>query len=193
MSDQDISGATPGPLKLLIVDTTGNKGGFEHATTLKIHQALRDAGVDVLAPVFASSMADFLKATNQEFSALLWVAHGAASKGETVSSVSIGATPYAWQLIANSGLNLAEKLVALCVCSAGNDDMTVSMQKSDVFALMTVASSVTLGADEALRFFPALFQKLNPTSIATIEPQLVKEAVVELSNLAGNKMRFFGP
>ena len=139
-------------------------------------------------------MADFLKATEQEFfSALLWVAHGAASKEETVSRVSIGATPYTWQLIANSGLNLADKLVALCVCSAGNDDMTVSMQKSDVFALMTVASSVTLGADEALRFFPALFQKLNPTSKATIEPQLVEEAVVELSNLAGNKMRFFGP
>ena len=193
MSDQDITGATTGPLRVLIVDTTGDKAGFEHAATLKIHKALLDAGVDVLAPVFADSMADFLKATEQEFSALLWVAHGAAPAGETVSSVAIGATPYAWQLIAVSGLKLDTKLVALCVCSAGNIDMTVSMQKSDVFALMTVASSVTLRADEALRFFPAFFKKLNPTSTAAIEPQLVKEAVEQLSNLTGNKMRYFGP
>lgn len=189
MESFEIDSTIQGPLRVVIVDSTSDRDSFEHYTSRLIAESMRVAGVDVAGPFFVDSVVELTNRVNgEEFSALLWVAHGGAATHDHVAEVVIGSDHVPWQLIANSSLNLGEKLVALCICSAANEDMIVSLHQSQVFALVTVAPTKALHPDEAKKFFPAFFAKISPTSVATIDPLWISEAVDELNHLAHGKM-----
>lgn len=192
----DVNGTTRAPMKLLLVDATCNKYGFEYEASNTIHDKLAKRGVPlvengVLQPTTFRGVFEALDPSKRDFSSLLYFAHGSAEDGEEAATVQAGDFTTTWELLDVSGIELTDKFVTFCVCHGYCNSMIESMARGGPFALTVVAPDKKLLKPEALDFFPAFYEALVPLTQHDIDPNHVRDTLAKVNHLATDKMQVF--
>jgi hypothetical protein len=183
-----------GPLKILVLDATCNKKGFEHDLSRRVHAALQAGGIGVSGPpVFARGPGEIEDALQADFSLLLYVAHGGARRGKDSATVQAGEFDTNWYYLQHLKLNLKDKMVCLCVCHGSNADSLETILRGEQLALIMVGPRALLDANEAEAFFPDFLKRLHEMSPGDIDPNVVRAVLDETNGLAGGKMDLFSP
>jgi hypothetical protein len=191
-----VSDKTPGPLRLLIVDVTRNHCGFEHATTKRMAESIRQRGLDVTpgSPVLVTDALEYedaLLESDLAFNSLLLVAHGNPDVRMGDASTLIGPDGVtSWYDIADHSASLQEKFLMLCTCYGFCSDAIEAFTRRDpeVACLSVLGSRVPITAQEAELFFPAFLEQLRLSSIDFIDPNAIARVLERTNHLAARKM-----
>jgi hypothetical protein len=192
-----IKSATPGKLRVLLIDLTRNAKGFEHALSIEISQKLKSSGVELASegPLLLDSdeeLAARFTRSDLTFSALFLMAHSSPDPGDgTVSAVATPGGSSHWYHLAGLLPNLRDKLVCLAVCYGSCADAVQALTEGEQFALALVAPISELSKEEARAFYPAFFDELNRSCATSIPPELVKICVKHNNHLAKDKIRVY--
>jgi len=193
---EELRSTTPGRLRLLVVDTSKNHKGFEHAMTDTIFYKIKEAGVQ-MATAEAIKISDdneyydiFDDVSN--FNTILIVTHGGDDPGDgRANPVRTASGRNNWFYIAGLSSNLKNKLVCLAVCHGYCEDAIQAFLNGDLFALTLVGSKTKLNQKEAIEFFPPFFEELNDYSTTSIDPNIVKLCVNNNNDKASNKISVY--
>ena len=154
-----------GPIRVLIIDATGNTEGFEHDTSTAICANLTDRGVTVVdnSVKQADCLRDFLSSFKNKFNTLLLFAHGCppSTRPDEAQNFLINGAPFPWLKLKNTGIDLTNKHVFLCVCRSFNQDMVDALIRSELFASPVVAPEAILSAEDAKVFFPNVISGIS--------------------------------
>jgi hypothetical protein len=186
----NVGGSPNGPLSLCVIDATGDIEKWEYATTKFIVEQCRQAKIPTEAH-FVESLEELTANVDPQATAILIVCHGGKDPKDpnVAKHFWTGRTKQFWAYLTASGLDLSERLVVLCICSAFNHDMIDAMANSQVDASIVVAPETPISQNEAEAFFPEFFKRLKPRSVWEIQPEAIKLLVDELNSLSGNRMR----
>jgi len=134
---------------------------------------------------------EVIKELNTTYTALLLVAHGRGNRKDDAALIKVADFVTSWYLLKETGIDLSDKFISLCVCEGYCDDMVDSVVKSHVYANTVVGSREKLYASEAEAFFPAFYKSLLGLTEGVMIPDIFKEKVAEYNHLAANKMVAF--
>ncbi len=186
----------PGPPRVLIVDITNNTLGFERQMLSDLLHKFKETGIDlasddvVIARTDEEYAAVFDRGLN--FNILLLVAHGAPDVSEVeASKVVIPGGRSNWYELASRSSGLSNKLVCLAVCHGFCQDAIDAFVSSGEFALALVAPNAKLSRTEVIEFFPRFFEELKESSLESIDPNHVRDAVGRQNQHSQDKMKIF--
>jgi len=147
----DLQDAITRPVIVHVVDASSNRHGFEHDCTQAMSVVFRRAGVQVTrsSPHLTMNVADLKRAFAVEdaWNVLLYVERDAR-----------------WPLATHVGLNVARKLVFLCMYE-GDPTGSASSIFRQQGAACVVAPTAAIHTAQALTFFPRVIQDLHETGL----------------------------
>ncbi len=185
---------TPGNPRVLVVDLTHDKKGFEHNMTRTICNQLRERGVVLTdnSPAFSSNIDEYEDVLSNcaDFNCLLLVTHGSKDPNNGEASKVIGPDGRTdWYSLARSSAPLKDKFIMLAVCYGCCEDSIAAFTQECSWALSLLGSHVSLKRREATAFFPAFLEELTSTCLESIDPVQIQYALGRTKHLASDKMR----
>jgi len=193
MSDLS-SPATPShSLRVLFIDLTRDRFGWEYALAHSIFDKLKASGIKLASPEIIQPKSDeeyaaIVKREDLQFTALFLLAHGGEDPGDgNVSKVLTPSGKSDWYHLAALTSQCRNKLICLAVCYGSCEDTFQAFINSDLFARVVVASKSKLSSEEANAFFPAFFEELS-NSYPSDDPMTIKLCVDNNNHYAHDKM-----
>jgi len=190
----EIVSATPGRLRVLVIDVTRNRKQFEHAVTRTVFWSLKGCGVALATedPVLVGDIKDIssaFEAADGKFNTVLLIAHGGPDPGGGMASeVDLAGEVVHWYLAGSLFPGIKDNLVCLAVCHGSCHDAVQSLTNGDNFAMTLVAPKTTLSLLEVCTFFPTFFDDLNRSTTSSIPADVVERCVNDNNHLAKGKM-----
>jgi hypothetical protein len=183
---------TPGSVRILFIDASRDREGFEHTLSREVFAELREAGVDLATDdvIFADDVETYKNAFGRgEFNTLLLLTHGSKDPDDgNVSGIAGPGEISNYYELAGLAPLLRDKLICLAVCYGSCEDARQVFLSENHFALTLVAPKSPLSESEVRAFFPAFFSELKKSCANEIDPNVVRRCVDRNNHFANERM-----
>lgn len=142
--------------RLFVVDTTGDREGWEHNCSAALAAAAENSGF-IVERECTSEHVDFAHCfANRQYDALLLFSHGNAGSDTQTADVTSGSEVVTWSLYANSP-DVRDKVVFVVVCSGFKPSLDMLREQTP---RAIVGFDDTISCQQARSFFEPLFDSL---------------------------------
>lgn len=191
METFDVSGSIKLPLSIAVLNVapTGDKGADSVASilfaTIKCRRWTADGAV---RRATCLEELDVALSGLEHANTVLLITHGDLEGAEELGTIQIGEEWFYWDLAEQMFDGLADKLICLCVCYGDNEDTRRVILGGRLRGLFLVAPKTIISGQEAICFYPELYDCLSAVSGGEVDLNQLVACVQAKNSLANNKM-----